>query len=237
MKNKKINYAFIIWTSSFLIFIITLIYYNREGNNIETKESSKQKQTFQTSPIADLSIDAAIEHMNGDYDAARIVVIEYSDTECPWCKLFHYKFQEQILKIYPHEVALIYRHFPLPMYPKSEKEAEALECATEQKGNEMFWKYLDEIYRVTPSDNGLNPAELPKIAERLNLDVFKFNQCLNEGRYTEKVENQILGGTSLGIHQTPSVIIWNRISDKRQLISGANSRFLEIKTIIDSALR
>lgn len=236
MKNKKINRAFIIWTSVFLIFIITLAYY-RERNNTETKEAFKQKQVVQTSPLTDLNIDAAIEHMTGDYDTARIVVIEYSDTECPWCKLFHYKFQEQILKIYPREVALIYRHFPLPIYPKSEKEAEALECATEQKGNEMFWKYLDEIYRVTPSDNGLNSAELPKIAGRLHLDVIKFNQCLSESRYKEKVENQIIGGTGLGVYQTPSVIIWNKTSGKKQLISGANSRFLEIKTIIDSALR
>jgi len=241
MKNKKNTGILIIWTIIILIFVAAFIYVKINKTKSEETFNQEQEQIYrrklQAQPLVNLAIDASSEHVQGDPDKALIVVIEYSDTECPYCKAFHYKFQKQIFSKYPQEVAWIYRHFPLPIYPKSEKEAESLECATEQKGNEMFWKYLDEIYRVTPSDNGLDYLELPKIAQKLNLDVTRFNQCLDKNSYTEKIAGQRLVGKNLGVRQTPSIIIWNKTSDKRQLISGANSRFLEIKSIIESALQ
>jgi len=119
---------------------------------------------------------SANDHILGNPDA-KIVIVEYSDTECPFCKRFHTTLK-QIMKEYgaKGDVAWVYRSFPIPsLHPKAQKEAEALECAAELGGNTAFWKYTDRIYEITPANNGLDAAELPKIAEYAGLDVAAFH--------------------------------------------------------------
>ncbi len=98
------------------------------------------------------------EHLLGNTNA-RIVIVEYSDLECPFCKTFHNTMHE-VVKSDP-EVAWVFRHYPIPqLHAKALREAEATECAWEQKGNEGFWKYADKIFEITPSNDGLDPLIL-----------------------------------------------------------------------------
>lgn len=124
---------------------------------------------------------------------APIIVVEYSDTECPFCKTFQ-QTMHRIMDTYGPlgQVAWVYRHAPIvQLHPKAFKEAEAVECAGEQGGNTMFWKYLDKVYEITPSNNDLDPAELPKIAQEFGLNMATFNTCLESGKYTEKVQKSV----------------------------------------------
>lgn len=99
------------------------------------------------------------DHILGNIDA-KIIIVEYSDLECPFCKVFH-NTMHQVVKKYSGEVAWVYRHFPISgLHPKAFREAEATECAWEQGGNEMFWKYMDKLFEVTPSNNGLEESLL-----------------------------------------------------------------------------
>ncbi len=98
------------------------------------------------------------EHITGNPNA-KIVVVEYSDLECPFCKMFQNTMQ-QIIGENP-DVAWVYRHYPIPqLHPKAFHESEASECAWEQGGNDAFWKYIDHIHQITPSNNGLDVKEL-----------------------------------------------------------------------------
>jgi len=99
------------------------------------------------------------DHILGNI-AAKIIIVEYSDLECPFCKVFH-NTMHQVVKEYAGEVAWVYRHFPIAsLHPKAFHEAEATECAWEQGGNEVFWKYMDKLFEVTPSNNGLEESLL-----------------------------------------------------------------------------
>ena len=111
------------------------------------------------------------DHVLGNSNAP-ITIIEFSDTECPVCKKFHETMQK-IMDEYGKdgEVKWVYRHFPLDqIHSKARKEAEATECANEIGGNEKFWEYINKIYEITPSNNGLDPAELLKIAKSIGLN-------------------------------------------------------------------
>jgi protein-disulfide isomerase len=124
---------------------------------------------------------------------APIIIVEYSDTECPFCKTFQ-QTMHRLLDTYGPlgQVAWVYRHAPIvQLHPKAFKEAEAVECAAEQGGNAMFWKYLDKVYEITPSNNNLDPAELTKTAEGFGLDMPTFNTCLESGKYTEAVQKSV----------------------------------------------
>lgn len=135
------------------------------------------------------------DHILGNPDA-EIVVLEYGDTECPPCKMFHSTMNQVIDKYAKNgEVAWVFRHMPIAgLHKKAQKEAEATECAYEQGGNNIFWNYLNRIYEITPSNDGLAPSKLTDIAKEQKLDIEKFSECLSTGKYTEKVNNDFKDG-------------------------------------------
>jgi len=99
------------------------------------------------------------DHIVGNINA-KIIIVEYSDLECPFCKVFHTTMR-QVMEKGNGDVAWVYRHYPIPqLHPKAFHEAEATECAWEQGGNEAFWKYTNRLFEITPSNNGLDESEL-----------------------------------------------------------------------------
>ncbi len=147
------------------------------------------------------------DHIQGNPNAP-IVIIEYSDTECPFCKRFQITMQS-IIETYGKEgkVAWVYRHFPLDfLHKKSRKEAEATECAKELGGSALFWKMLDTIYERTPANDGLDLSLLSNFAQELGINVSDFDSCLASGKYASDVEADFQDGVRAGITGTPSSI-------------------------------
>lgn len=104
-------------------------------------------------PIRTVQAD---DHIIGNANA-KLVIVEYSDPECPFCKVFHQTLQQIVATYGGDKVAWVYRHFPIPqLHPKAPKESEALECAAAQGGNDMFWKFTDKVYATTNSNNSLD---------------------------------------------------------------------------------
>ena len=99
------------------------------------------------------------DHILGNKNA-KIVIVEYSDLECPFCKVFH-NTMHQVVEKSNGDVAWVYRHYPIPqLHKKAFHEAEATECAWEQKGNDGFWKYMDKLFEITTSNDGLDESRL-----------------------------------------------------------------------------
>lgn len=170
--------------------------------------------------------------LKGDPNA-KVTIVEYSDTECPFCKRHHPTLQ-QLVAEYDGQVNWVFRHFPLVnLHSKAPKEAEATECAGELGGNEGFWKYLDRLMEVTPGNNGLDLAELPKIADYVGLNEALFKQCLDSGKYTDKVQAQYQDAANAGGTGTPYNVIVS--GDKKIPISGAVP-LESFKQMIDSLL-
>lgn len=84
------------------------------------------------------------DHVKGNRNA-KVVLVEYSDYECPFCERFH----PTIVKIseeYKNDVAWAFRHFPLSFHPYAQKSAEAAECVAKLEGNDAFWEYTDMLF-------------------------------------------------------------------------------------------
>ncbi|MDP2651454.1 MAG: thioredoxin domain-containing protein, partial [bacterium] len=142
------------------------------------------------------------DHILGERGAP-VVIIEYSDLECPFCKVFHNTMKE-VVRAYDGKVAWVYRHFPIAqLHSKAGKESEATECAAEQGGNTAFWSYTDEVYKRTNSNDSLDLAELPKIAADIGLDVNSFNTCLSSNKYAEQIERSVEEAIKAGARGTP----------------------------------
>jgi protein-disulfide isomerase len=175
------------------------------------------------------------DHIRGNPNAP-VKIVEYSDTECPFCKKFH-ESMKQVIGEYGKngKVAWVYRHFPLDqLHSKARKEAEATECAAELGGNDKFWSYLDRLMEVTPANNGLDPAELPKIASYVGLDAVKFNECLTSGKYAQKIEEHVQNAVATGGQGTPWSIVIGK-NGKKYPLSGAQP-YESIKQLVQTAL-
>lgn len=176
------------------------------------------------------------DHMLGNPDAD-LIIVEYSDTECPYCKVFHTTML-RVMNEYGKDgkVAWVYRHFPIEqLHSKARKEAEATECAYELGGNEKFWEYINTLYKITNSNDSLDASELPKIASAVGLDVNAFNSCLSSGKYAEKVEADYQDAISAGGQGTPNSIIISKDGTQTP-IKGALP-YENLKDIIDALLK
>ncbi|MHB1330509.1 MAG: DsbA family protein [Minisyncoccota bacterium] len=172
-----------------------------------------------TDSNANIEPVSAEDHILGSMEA-EIVIVEYSDLECPFCKVFH-NTMHQIVDEYEGKVAWVYRHFPIEqLHSRAIKESEASECAADQGGDTIFWKYIDTVFTRTNTNNTLDPAELPKIASELGLDMNRFNTCLNSGQFTEEIESDIAKAAEAGARGTPYSIIISK-SGNQTVINGA----------------
>ncbi len=179
----------------------------------------------QTAAVAD-SFETQVKPLSeSDYiignPNAKVKIIEYSDPSCPFCKVFH-NTMRKIMSEYgaTGNVAWAYRHYTLDkpdatgfvLHPNAGREAQAIECAGSLGGNEKFWKFTNRLYEITPSvtgqsPKGLDPKELPKIAEYSGINVTDFNNCLATEKFKDKVESNFTDGVNIGIQGTPSSII------------------------------
>lgn len=173
-------------------------------------------------------IDPNKDHIRGDPDAV-VAVIEYSDFECPFCKR-HHPTMEQIMDEYGGKVSWVYRHYPLSFHPNAQISAEASECAGDQGGNDAFWKYTDLIF-----EKGANKNSLVAYAEEINLDANEFQSCLDSGKFTQHVNDDMAGGSKAGVSGTPGNIVYNLKTKEARLVSGAQP-FANFKSIIDEML-
>ena len=82
------------------------------------------------------------DHIMGSASAP-IVIVEYSDYECPYCKAFQPTL-ERIVTESNGSVAWVYRHWPI--HQGSMEKLTAAECVAKIKGNDAFWKYTDLLF-------------------------------------------------------------------------------------------
>jgi len=177
----------------------------------------------------------AEDHVLGNPEA-RIVFVEYSDFECPFCKEFHQTMHRIIDEYGPTgNVAWVYRHFPLEqLHSKAPREAEATECAADLGGNDGFWAYADRLFEVTPSNNGLDLAELPNIAEEVGLDRTAFEACLESGVNQSEVEDDFNEARSnAGARGTPHLVL---IIGGEQIALEGSQPYSTLKEIIEAGL-
>lgn len=160
------------------------------------------------------------DHVRGN-PKAKVTVIEYSDFECPFCKR-HAPTMAQLSTLYKDDVNLVFRHFPLSFHQNAMKEAEASECVAELAGNDAFWKFHDAIFeRSAVGGTGFALDKLPALAREVGANEVKFKQCLDSGKYTKYVQDQMQEGIDAGVQGTPGNFIVDNETKESKNISGA----------------
>jgi len=213
--------------------LIAFAVYQRPPTDASNKNSNAAAVVGNTTiTLKPIGLD---DHILGNPDAP-VKLVEYSDMECPFCKRFH-PTMKQVMDEYGKkgQVAWVYRHLPLEsIHTKALKEAEATECANRLGGNDKFWAYLDRIFEITPSNDGLDLTLLPQIAQDIGLNRSEFEACLASGEFTQKIKDSITEATRAGAQGTPYTLVVTEKGTKIP-ISGALP-YSSVKQTIDQAL-
>lgn len=213
--------------------------------------TQKPAKVAVTNPVQNENVLAPVtakDHILGN-PTADLVIVEFSDFSCPFCKMFH-PTMRKIMDEYGKtgQVAWVYRSFPLDkpdqtgqiLHKNAGHEAEAAECVADLGGNDKFWEYTNKVYEITPSvtsstPEGLDQSKLPEIAASIGIDKDKFNACLASGKFKDKVEAQYMDGINAGVLGTPFSFILTKDGQKIPL-NGAQP-YSDVKAAIDTLLK
>ena len=133
---------------------------------------------------------------------APIVIVEFSDFQCPFCKRFQDETFKQLMAAYPGKIRFVYRHLPLTsIHPEAFPAAEASMCANEQNA---FWPVHDKIFE---NQDKLASGLYLQIASDLNLNTSAFEDCVNTNKYKDQVQADSDFALGLGVQSTPTFFI------------------------------
>ena len=147
------------------------------------------------------SVDVSRLPSRGD-PAAPLVLVEYSDYQCPFCARHVRETAPLIDREYVRtgKLRTVFADLPLERsHPLALRAAEAAACAGEQK---RFWEMHDRLFA---SQDRLEPWGAH--AEALSLDGPAFDECLASGRHATGIRRGVTEAARLSIATTPYFLI------------------------------
>ncbi|MBI4065803.1 thioredoxin domain-containing protein [Candidatus Kaiserbacteria bacterium] len=180
---------------------------------------------------------SASDHILGN-PAAPVVIVEYSDFDCDFCKGFHDTLHQIIANAGANgKVAWVFRHFPLSeIHPNARAHARAAECVAATSGNDAFWKFSNALFASQPVD----PSNYGALASSVGISGDTFATCYStasttlDARITADRQNAL----DIGAAGTPySIMLVNGSAGWRtyEVMAGAYS-YDAVKQLIDQAL-
>jgi protein-disulfide isomerase len=144
------------------------------------------------------------QHIKGNPEAA-VVLVEYSDFQCPACAAFQ-PFVDEIVTEYGDRLRFEYKHFPLPIHPSAIPAGVAAEAAGQQG---KFFEYHDALFlnQSTWSASVAPQALFVQYAEALDLDMDLFRKHINSTILRDQVRGGMAEGRELGITGTPTFFL------------------------------
>ena len=161
----------------------------------------------------------------GSPDAA-IVMVEYSDYECPFCARYFVQTEPALNDNFVRndQVRVVFRDFPIPqLHPNAFAAHVAALCVAEQGSAASFWQMHDVLFQTqTVWSNLPDPApHLVQLAEEIGVDRTRFDDCVASGAMEARIEQSIGEGRSLGITGTPSFNFVRAATADQFLMVGA----------------
>jgi protein-disulfide isomerase len=153
-------------------------------------------------PVPDLPrfpVELGDADIRGNRDA-RVTLIEFSDFGCPYCGRAS-EMLKKLLALYPNDLRLVFRDFPLSQHKNAQQAAEAAQCAREQG---KFWEYHDLLYA---NAQAFEKEDLRKYAGELALDLAAFDGCVAADRAKKIVTGHLEAGRAAGVEGTPTIYI------------------------------
>jgi len=149
---------------------------------------------------------SAVDHALGPTHTP-VTIVEYGDFECPNCKQAAPAVKLMLAR-FAERARFVFRHFPLEeVHPHALLAAQAAEAAG---GQGKFWQMHDLLF---DNQSHLKLHQLRSYAERLELDLARYDLEIDDEVYLQRVREHIEGGVRSGVHATPTFFINGALHD------------------------
>lgn len=155
---------------------------------------------------------------------ADIVVVEYSDMECPFC-LSHVnenQVAKQLKAEFGDKLAFVFKnHFGVE-HRGTRKKAYGAICAARLGGVEKYTQFYSGIFAYSGENEGYYPvSKLSDYAKEIGLDVAKWEECIDDESVIAQFEAERQEAIDFGLRGTPGVLLFNNKTGAYTTISGA----------------
>lgn len=135
-------------------------------------------------------------------EQARVVVVEFSDFQCPYCTQ-EFPVVRAMMNKYQDDILFIYRHFPIEG-ESSIAIAQATMCAHEQG---KFWAMHDRLFVNHDELIIDSPTVVRQAALQSGVAMPSFDECLRNGTFAAAVNEDAIDGAALGVRGTPTFFV------------------------------
>ena len=207
--DEKINLLFKIQGLQMILIVILIVaFFLNTGFSIgsanEFEEISFEDQKTDINSIANIK-DTDVVRGSGN-----IVLIEYSDLDCPFCKRFHETAKHLVDS---GEISWVYRHFPLPSHSSADEGAIISECVRIHEGDDNFLSYIDQSFEL----NVGTISGYRNLGTAYGLKEHEIDECLEkESEAYAIVQRDIREGSAAGVNGTPGSFLVNL--DNKQIV-------------------
>ena len=230
-QQRRVSFKSVLETGTTLVVLVASILVIRQVLTTPAAARPPLRPEIQL-PDSAVSLEGA--KLKGS-EQAKVVLIEYSDFQCPFCT----RFATQVLPVLEKEyvtqgkLRIAFRHLPLVnIHPYAEAAAAAAECASDQG---RFWDLHDGFFRQAE----LSSDRISQEVARLALDQKKYAACI-EGGAMERVRAEAATAARFKIASTPAFLVGEIQADGKVLIRrsiGGARPVEEFRKAIESSLR
>ncbi len=148
---------------------------------------------------------------------ADIVIVEYADYQCPYCRRFHLE-QLPILKTRFVDTGVaqyLFKDLPLRQHPEALPAAVFAHCAGEQG---KYWQMQDLLFRDQAQ---LGEKLYEQLTRRLSLDAKAMRTCRADPSMRYPVAQAAAEAARLGLQTTPTILLARRQGDQAVVVRVA----------------
>jgi protein-disulfide isomerase len=200
---------------------------------ISNQSNQEQLEPFKGRPIDES--DLATGKIKSD-----IVVVEYSDTECPFCAQLHptmVKLKEE----YGSKVSFVYRYFPLvQIHPNAFEEARSAYCVGKIGGAEKRIDYINEMftYKISKQNMTLPKGGKESLAKNIGIDQKEYTACMQDQTSSNAINASLEDGIAAGVEGTPATFVLIKKRNGYEVLSmiGGARPYAYFKAVLDEAV-
>jgi protein-disulfide isomerase len=135
---------------------------------------------------------------------APVVMVEFGDFRCTYCKRFYDETITPLLENYGDKIQFVFRDYPI-LGASSVQAALAASCAYDQNA---FWDFHDRLF-AAPTE--LTRDKFLEYAQALNLDMDRFTACYDDAQSEDGVVQDYNDAVALGVTGTPTFFINGKV--------------------------
>lgn len=180
-----------IWIGLIVVILAVLMFWGAKGAEIK--------------PAFELGVAHPLDNVKGD-PKAKVVVVEYSDFQCPACRAY-YPITRELTTEFGGQIAFVYRHFPLiGIHANAELAARAAQAASKQG---KFWEMHDLLFEK--QEEWAKTADIKPLfrsyASLVDISVDQFETDWNSTEIKNLVKAERTSAIKFGLSGTPSFFI------------------------------